>query len=72
MAASDAPMSWAKIIGILLVVALAAGLTMGLLGELLGVNAGATGGGIGGATGITAAYLISKRRAALAAQRKQP
>jgi len=70
VAASDAPMSWAKIIGILLAVALVAGLIMGLLGEVLDLNAGGTGGGIGGATGITAAYLITRRRAALAAQQR--
>lgn len=71
MAASDAPMSWPKILGILVLVALAAGLTMGILGELLGLSAGATGGGIGGATGVTAAALITRRRQAILAQQRQ-
>ena len=69
--AADAPMSWGKIVLILLGVALVAGLTMGILGELLGLSSGATSGGIGGATGLTAAYLINRRRAALVAQQRQ-
>ena len=71
MAAPDAPMSWPKIIGILLLTALAAGLAIGLVGQVIDLNAGAAGGGIGGATGVTAAYLINKRRVALAAQQRQ-
>ena len=70
--AADAPMSWAKIVVILLGVALVAGLTMGILGEVFGLSTGATSGGIGGATGLTAAYLINRRRAALAAQQRKP
>lgn len=57
-------MSWGRLILILLAVALATGLTLGVLGELFGItlNAGA---GIGAATGIVAALLITRRRAAL-------
>jgi hypothetical protein len=71
MAAADAPMSWGKIILILLVVALGTGLVFGLLTELVGLSSGAAGGGIGGATGVTAAYLITQRRHAIAAQQRQ-
>ena len=71
MAASDAPMSWPKIIGILLLVALGTGLLLGLLTQVIDLGGGAVGGGIGGATGITAAQLITQRRRALAAQRRQ-
>ena len=70
MAASDAPMSWPKIIGILVLTALAAGLAVGLVGQVIDLGSGAAGGGIGGATGITAAYLITQRRRALAAQQR--
>ena len=69
--AADAPMGWGKIVVILLGVALVAGLVMGLVGELLGLSGGATGGGIGGATGVTAAYLIMRRKAALEAQARR-
>jgi hypothetical protein len=69
--AADAPMSWPKIIGILLAVAFATGLVLGILSEVIDLGGGAVGGGIGGATGITAASLITKRRAALAAQKRQ-
>jgi hypothetical protein len=68
MAEPTKVMGWGTLIAILVGVALTTGLLLGALGELLGrgFNPGA---GVGAAVGITGALLISRRRAALAAQR---
>jgi hypothetical protein len=61
------PMSWPVIIGILVATSLVLGVTLGLLHETMGLNPGA---GVGAGIGIVGALLITRRRKALAAQKK--
>lgn len=56
-------MSWLKIIGILLVVALIGGLVFGLLGEMIGLSPSMKLGGVGALVGLTAAALLSRKNA---------
>lgn len=70
MAETDVqPLSWPKIIAILLVTALVVGLSLGALQVLTGLRVG--GAGVGAAVGVVGAALISQRRAALA-RHKEP
>ncbi|HEV8321529.1 MAG TPA: hypothetical protein VG389_07945 [Myxococcota bacterium] len=70
--ADEAPkvMSWAMIIGLMVVTALAVGLTLGLLQTVLGLRSGIFSAGVGAATGIIGAGLIARRAAALKARTK--
>ena len=63
-------MSWLKIIGILLVVALIGGLVFGLLGEMIGLSPSMKLGGVGALVGLTAAALLSRRNASTNQEKK--
>ncbi len=59
-------MGWGTIVAILVVEALVVGMALGLAGDLVGRNLSL---GVGVAVGVTGAFLVGRRRAALAAAR---
>lgn len=65
------PMSWGMILLIMVVIALGTGLVLSGLRKLLGLSGGFATTGVGAAVGVASAILITRRRAALAAQEKQ-
>jgi hypothetical protein len=63
-------LSLGMIIAITLATAVALGLVFGLIGGMLGLPSGITGGVVGALAGGIAAFLMSRRRAALDQQHK--
>ena len=56
------PMSWWKIIAILIGVAFVSGMLMGVLGDLLGLSPSVKSGGMAAPVAILAPILIARRR----------
>jgi len=59
-------MGWPAIIGILVIFGLAVGMVLGVIDRYVGLTTSMTTGGVGVAVGSLGAYLVSRRRAALA------
>lgn len=59
-------LGWGTIIAILVGVAVVTGLLLGLMVELLGLSSRWTTGGLGATVGVVGAFLVARRRAALA------
>jgi hypothetical protein len=68
MPATNAPMSWGMILAITAGVVVVTGMVLGGLYQLLGAAPGFA--SVGAPAGIVAAFLIMRRRMALAAQAK--